>query len=1362
MANKRIGQLTAAGAAADTDKLPIENIAGVTQYVTRAQLVAGISVADADATTKGKVQLAGALGGTAAAPTALGHADAASLAAALAVKAPLDGPVFTGNPQAPTQAGGNSSTSIATTAFVQAAIAALVGSAPAALNALDELAAALGNDANFATTVTTLIGTKQAAIQFYDDGAALGSAGTATEFDITGPGITASRVGNKVTAFVPSGGGATVVVQEDDVTVVAAAATINLTNGFDVSESPSGEALVALDLGEYTGTDLPVASGGTGASTASGARTNLGLVIGTDVAPVANAVFTGTTTLGQDPALAMQAATKQYVDSIALNLGKRQRVRVGTTANVTIATALNNGDVIDGVTLSTGDLVLVKNQAAPAENGVYVVGVTPARSTEFDTFDEHPGSMLVIAEGTTNADTVWLCTSNQGGTLGTTDLVFAQSGSNGALLAANNLSDLANAATARTNLGVAIGTNVQAFAASVSQAEAEGGTETALRMWSPERVAQAIAALGGSGATVTAKEGGATIGSVTAFDFGAGFDLTESPAGQANIVLDLTEYNAGALPIAGGGTGATTASAARTALGAAASANAVFTGTVTLGQDPATGLEAATKQYVDSLAINVGKRTRVRVATTANIATLATGLNNDDTIDGVALVNGDLVLVKNQTTASQNGVYVVGASPARASEFDTWDEHPGSLIAVAEGTTNGDTLWLCTSNTGGTLGTTSLAFSKMVIAGELLAANNLSDVASTVTAFNTISPSTTKGDLIVHDGTNDVRLPVGQTNYVLTADSAQGTGIKWAPAPSAANPVVRSVTGTTDTLVVSDAGNFIDYTNAGAISVSLTTAFNGLSTTLTWPTGAGTITITQTGTTIDGSSAAVVLSSQAGAFTLIPIGTNAFRGVGSVGDLVASDISDSTTVGRAVLMAASAAAARSAIGAAPLDAPVFTTSVTLPGDPSSALHAVTKQYVDGIAANLGKRARVRAATTANITIATALNNGDTLDGVTLATGDQVLVKNQTTSGENGVYVVGTSPARAAEFDSWDEHPGTLIAVAEGTANNDTVWLCTANFGGTLGTTAITYSQITTGGGTVTATGGPLTNDAILAGAGGTDTKVASSITSSAAGQLSLGTAGSVSGKINFRNDTSGSLTLQPQLTGALGTAVLTLPTATDVLVGRVTTDTLQNKTLTAPVINGGTADALTALTIRSSGSGAFDLGFVNTENLTADRNLTITLNDAARTINLGGNITTAGALATAGANSLTLTTTGSTNVTLPTSGTLAKAAQAAGLTMFCPSTTAANGTYVLIGKARYAFTITEVTGKTSSGTCTVQVTIDGTNVTGGSVSVTSTEASSTATAANAVAAGQTVAVVVSSNSSATDLWVDIGATRTLD
>ncbi len=72
------------------------------------------------------------------------------------------------------------------------------------------------------------------------------------------------------------------------------------------------------------------------------------------------------------------------------------------------------------------------------------------------------------------------------------------------------------------------------------------------------------------------------------------------------------------------------------------------------------------------------------------------------------------MLVKDQSAPAENGVYVVGVSPARGSEFDTYDEHPGSLIAVEEGTANADTLWLCTSNIGGTLNTTAIAFSALV------------------------------------------------------------------------------------------------------------------------------------------------------------------------------------------------------------------------------------------------------------------------------------------------------------------------------------------------------------------------------------------------------------------------------------------------------------------------------------------------------------------------------------------------------------------------------------------------------------------------------------------------------------------------
>lgn len=100
---------------------------------------------------------------------------------------------------------------------------------------------------------------------------------------------------------------------------------------------------------------------------------------------------------------------------------------------------------------------------------------------------------------------------------------------------------------------------------------------------------------------------------------------------------------------------------------------------------------------------------------------------------------------------------------------------------------------------------------------------------------------------------------------------------------------------------------------------------------------------------------------------------------------------------------------------------------------------------------------VRVATTANITIATALNAGDTLDGVTLAAGDLVLVKDQSTASQNGIYKVAASPARAPGFTAFNHHVGIVVRVSEGTSNGNKIWLGTANAGGTLGTTDITFA-----------------------------------------------------------------------------------------------------------------------------------------------------------------------------------------------------------------------------------------------------------------------------------------------------------------
>lgn len=250
----------------------------------------------------------------------------------------------------------------------------------------------------------------------------------------------------------------------------------NLSDVVDV-----GEARDNLGLGtaavEDIGTSGPVVPKLDGANTWSGAQT-FGLPV----------------TLPGDPTLALQAATKQYVDGIAANLGKRQRVRAATTANVAIATALNNADMLDGVTLAAGDLVLVKNQTAPAENGVYVVGVTPVRSAEFDTYDEFAGSLIAIEEGSVNADTIYICTSNVGGTLGSSAIAYSKLNVAGELFAANNLSDLASASAARTNLGVAIGTNVQAWDADLDALAGLSATGLVVRTAINTFAARAIAA----------------------------------------------------------------------------------------------------------------------------------------------------------------------------------------------------------------------------------------------------------------------------------------------------------------------------------------------------------------------------------------------------------------------------------------------------------------------------------------------------------------------------------------------------------------------------------------------------------------------------------------------------------------------------------------------------------------------------------------------------------------------------------------------------------------------------------------------------------------------------------------------------
>lgn len=132
--------------------------------------------------------------------------------------------------------------------------------------------------------------------------------------------------------------------------------------------------------------------------------------------------------------------------------------------------------------------------------------------------------------------------------------------------------------------------------------------------------------------------------------------------------------------------------------------------------------------------------------------------------------------------------------------------------------------------------------------------------------------------------------------------------------------------------------------------------------------------------------------------------------------------------------------------------------------PSASTDAANKSYVDVAVSNVTSlftsKGTVRVATTVNGVLATAYANGQTVDGFVLATGDRILLKNQTAQLENGVYTVNASgaPTRSLDMDIWNEVPGSWVTVQQGTLNADTTWLSTADTGGTLNTTAITFTN----------------------------------------------------------------------------------------------------------------------------------------------------------------------------------------------------------------------------------------------------------------------------------------------------------------
>ena len=290
---------------------------------------------------------------------------------------------------------------------------------------------------------------------------------------------------------------------------------------------------------------------------------------------------------------------------------------------------------------------------------------------------------------------------------------------------------------------------------------------------------------------------------------------------------------------------------------------------------------------------------------------------------------------------------------------------------------------------------------------------------------------------------------------------------------------------------------------------------------------------------------------------------------------------------------------------------VNSSRITGLADPTDPQDAATKAYVDAARSGLDIKASVRAATTANIT----LSNTQTIDGVALSVGDRVLVKDQNTASQNGIYVVASgSWSRSTDADEPAEvTPGFFFFVEEGTVNADSGWVMTADGTITIGTTAITFAQFSGAG-------------QIVAGDG----------LSKTGNTLSVNTANGI--EISADN---------VQLASTVAGAGLTYSSGVLAVGGTADRITVNTDSIDIASTYVGQSSITTLGTI---GTGTWQGTIIDpTYGGTG-------VNNGSKTITLGGNLTTSGAF-----NS-TFTMTATTSVTFPTTGTLATLAGSETLT----------------------------------------------------------------------------------------------------
>jgi len=266
--------------------------------------------------------------------------------------------------------------------------------------------------------------------------------------------------------------------------------------------------------------------------------------------------------------------------------------------------------------------------------------------------------------------------------------------------------------------------------------------------------------------------------------------------------------------------------------------------TITGLANPVNDSDAANKGYVDSLAQGIDAKASVVVATTANIT-----LSGTQTIDGIAVSVGDRVLVKDQSTASQNGIYLCASSTwTRTTDANTWDELVAAFTFVEKGTTQANNGYIATITAGGTLGTTAVTFAQFSGAGQITAGAGLTKTG------NTLDVGTASSSRIVVNSDNIDLATSGVTvgTYKSVTTDAYGR------ITAGTNPTTLSGFGITDTYTSAQIDTLFGSTESAATSAAAaaTSASNASTSATNASTSAGNASTSATAAAASATSAA--------------------------------------------------------------------------------------------------------------------------------------------------------------------------------------------------------------------------------------------------------------------------------------------------------------------------------------------------------------------------------------------------------------------------------------------------------------------------------------------------------------------------